>query len=399
MTTIKSKIIPHLWYDKEAKEAAAFYCALFPASKITNVTTLHDTPSGDCDIVSFELAGQPFMAISAGPLFKFNPSVSFFLNFDPSKDKDARKNLDTTWEKLSEGLPAPQPNTFYVYAIKCDDGSLYIGQTDDLKQRWQEHVAGRGAEWTKKHKPQYIAHHEIYPTRDEAVKREKKLKTGFGRKWLKREIEAGRARQAGGTPLMPLDKYPFSERYGWIQDKYGLSWQLILTNPEGEERPFIVPSLLFVGDVCGKAEAASDFYLSVFNNTKRGLIARYPKGAEPDKEGTIMFTDFMLENQWFAAMDSAHEHKFAFNEAISFLVSCDNQKEIDDYWEKLSAVPNAEVCGWLKDKYGLSWQVHPAALDEMLQRGTKEQIARVTQAFLQMKKFDLAELQKAYDEQ
>jgi predicted 3-demethylubiquinone-9 3-methyltransferase (glyoxalase superfamily) len=303
MATIKSKIIPYLWYDKEAKEAAAFYCAILPNSKITNMITLHDTPSGDCDIVSFELAGQPFMAISAGPLFKFNPSVSFFLNFDPSRDKNARENLDAAWEKLSQG----------------------------------------------------------------------------------------------GSALMPLDKYPFSERYGWIQDKYGLSWQLILTNPEGEERPFIVPSLLFVGDVCGKAEAASDFYLSVFNNTKRGLIARYPKGAEPDKEGTIMFTDFMIENQWFAAMDSAHEHKFAFNEAISFLVSCDNQKEIDDYWEKLSAVPNAEVCGWLKDKFGLSWQVHPAAMDEMLQRGTKEQIARVTQAFLPMKKFDLAALQKAYE--
>ncbi len=303
MATIKSKIVPHLWYDKEAKEAAEFYCAILPHSKITNINTLHDTPSGDCDIVSFELAGQPFMSISAGPLFKFNPSVSFFLNFDPSKDKNARLNLDATWEKLSQG----------------------------------------------------------------------------------------------GSALMPLDKYPFSERYGWIQDKYGLSWQLILTNPEGEERPFIVPSLLFVGAVCGKAEAASDFYLSVFNNTKRGLIARYPSGMEPDKEGTFMFSDFMLEGQWFAAMDSAHEHKFAFNEAISFMVSCDNQKEIDYYWEKLSADPNAEQCGWLKDKFGLSWQIAPVDMEEKIRLGSKEQIARLTQAFLPMKKFDLAALQRAYE--
>jgi predicted 3-demethylubiquinone-9 3-methyltransferase (glyoxalase superfamily) len=303
MTTIKHTITPHLWFDKEAKEAAEFYASIFPDSKITNVTTLHDTPSGDCDVVSFALSGQPFMAISAGPLFKFNPSVSFILNFDPSKDKRARENVDAVWDKLSQG----------------------------------------------------------------------------------------------GTALMPLDKYPFSERYGWVQDKYGLSWQLILSDSKGEERPFITPSLMFVGAVCGKAEEASNFHLSVFKDTKRGIIARYPKGMEPDREGTIMFTDFMLENQWFAAMDSAREHNFSFNEAISFMVSCDRQEEIDYYWEKLSAVPEAEQCGWLKDKYGLSWQVVPAGMDEMMRSGSKEQIARVTEAFLKMKKFDLAALKQAYD--
>jgi predicted 3-demethylubiquinone-9 3-methyltransferase (glyoxalase superfamily) len=155
MAKLKHKITPHLWFDKEAKEAAEFYCSVFPNSKITNITTLHDTPSGDCDVVSFELSGQPFMAISAGPLFKFN-------------------------------------------------------------------------------------------------------------------------------------------------------------------------------------------------------------------------------------------------EAISFIVYCNTQKELDYYWSKLSAVPEAEVCGWLKDKYGLCWQITPAVLHEMMRNGTKEQIARVTQAFLKMKKFDIAEIQKAY---
>jgi predicted 3-demethylubiquinone-9 3-methyltransferase (glyoxalase superfamily) len=303
MAQSTQRITPHLWYDKEAKDAAQLYCSLFPKSTVTNITTIHNTPSGDCDIVSFELSGQPFMAISAGPLFKINPSVSFILNFDPSRDKNARKNLDATWEKLSNG----------------------------------------------------------------------------------------------GTALMPLDKYPFSERYGWIQDKFGVSWQLILSNPDGEERPFITPSLMFVGTVCGKAEEASDFYLSVFRNTRRGLIARYPKGMEPDKEGTIMFTDFMLENQWFAAMDSAHKHDFAFNEAISFMVSCETQDEIDYYWERISAVPQAEQCGWCKDKYGVSWQITPTAMSEMLGKGTPDQIARVTQAFLPMKKFDIATLKKAYE--
>ncbi|RAP74777.1 VOC family protein [Paenibacillus montanisoli] len=302
MSRTNQIIVPHLWFDKEAKEAAEFYASVFPDSKITNVTTLKNTPSGESDIVSFEVWGQKFMAISAGPYFKLNPSVSFIVNFDPSRDKDAGERINEVWNKLSDG----------------------------------------------------------------------------------------------GTALMPLDKYPFSERYGWIQDKYGVSWQLILTNPEGEERPAIVPSLLFVGDQCGKAEEAIRSYLSVFKNAKQGLIARYPAGMEPNKEGTVMFADFMLENQWFAAMDSAHEHKFRFNEAISFMVYCDTQEDIDYYWEKLSAVPEAEQCGWLKDQYGVSWQIVPTEMDEMMGKGTPEQIACVTKAFLKMKKFDLAELQRAY---
>jgi predicted 3-demethylubiquinone-9 3-methyltransferase (glyoxalase superfamily) len=175
---------------------------------------------------------------------------------------------------------------------------------------------------------------------------------------------------------MPLDTYPFSERYGWVQDKYGLSWQLILTNPAGEERPLIIPSLMFVGNVCGKAEEASNFYCSVFKHARRGAIARYPAGMEPDQEGTVMFTDFQLEGQWFAAMDSAHKHDFTFNEALSFMVHCDNQEEIDYYWGALSAVPEAEQCGWLKDKYGVSWQIVPRALDALLGSSNQEQRAR-----------------------
>jgi predicted 3-demethylubiquinone-9 3-methyltransferase (glyoxalase superfamily) len=156
MAVIKPKIVPHLWFDREAKAAATFYCAVFPDSRITSVTTLHDTPSGDCEVVPFTLSGQPFMAISAGPFFKFN-------------------------------------------------------------------------------------------------------------------------------------------------------------------------------------------------------------------------------------------------ESISFLVYCDTQEEIDYYWEKLSAVPEAEQCGWLKDKYGLSWQIIPTVVGTMMQDQDPERVARVTQALLKMKKLDLAALQRAYD--
>jgi predicted 3-demethylubiquinone-9 3-methyltransferase (glyoxalase superfamily) len=293
----KQKIVPHLWFDKEAVEAAEFYISVFENSKITHKSKISDTPSGDCDIVGFSVMGYNFMAISAGPLFKFNPSISFMINFDPSRDANARKRIDHVWEKLSDG----------------------------------------------------------------------------------------------GNVLMPIDKYPFSERYGWIQDKYGLSWQLIYTNPEGDERPVVIPSLLFVGNLCGKAEEATDFYISVFNHSKRGVIARYPAKSEPDKEGAIMFTDFSLEGQWFAAMDSVLEHKFTFNESISFMINCKNQNEIDYFWEKLSAVPESEQCGWVKDKYGISWQVIPENMGELLERKPE----KTTPAMLGMKKIIIEDLKKA----
>lgn len=120
---------------------------------------------------------------------------------------------------------------------------------------------------------------------------------------------------------------------------------------------------------------------------------------EPNRTGTILFADFMLENQWFAAMDSAEAHEFSFNESISLMLYCDTQAEIDTYREKLSAVPEAEQCGWLKDRYGVSWQIVPTAMDEMMSKGTPEQMRRVTEAFLAMKKFDIEGLRQAYEQE
>ncbi len=172
----------------------------------------------------------------------------------------------------------------------------------------------------------------------------------------------------GGEVLMPLDAYPFSERYGWVKDRYGLSWQLILTDPMGEKRPFIIPSLLFTDDKTNKAEEAIQYYLSVFNDAKLGTLAVYPNDTGPAKKGSLMFGDFMLENQWFAAADSGVEHDFSFNEALSFSVSCKDQAEIDYYWGKLSSTPEFEQCGWCKDKYGVSWQIVPENLNELMER-------------------------------
>jgi predicted 3-demethylubiquinone-9 3-methyltransferase (glyoxalase superfamily) len=290
------KITPHLWFDTEAVEAAEFYSSTLPSSRVTNVTTLHDTPSGDADVVSFELFGQPFLAISAGPLFRFTPAVSFLVRCG------TREEVDALWSKLSEG----------------------------------------------------------------------------------------------GTALMPLDSYPFSDRYGWTQDRYGLSWQVMRANDEDIEQS-ITPTLMFVGEVCGRAEEAVNFYTSVFPDSKVDHVLRYAEDEEPDKEGTIKHAGFVLDGHEFAAMDSARDHDFGFNEAISFIVGCDTQDEIDYYWDSLSAVPEAEQCGWLKDKYGLSWQIVPSVLGELMSEGTKEQTARVTEAFLQMRKFDITELKRAYE--
>jgi len=208
----------------------------------------------------------------------------------------------------------------------------------------------------------------------------------------------------GGKVLMPLGSYPFSDRYGWLEDKYGLSWQVISAG-QCDMKQRITPVLMFVGGVWGKTEEAVNYYAEVFKNSPGGaegsasanILARYGKRDEPDREGTIKYASFTLLGQEFGAMDSAREHKFAFNEAISFIVPCDAQGEIDYFWEKLSADPQAGQCGWLKDRYGLSWQVTPVIMNEMLFGTDKERTARVTKAFLKMKKFDIDALKRTYE--
>jgi len=291
------KITPHLWFDKEAGEAAKLYTSVFKDSKIKKRLTLHNTPSGTVESVTIELSGLEFALLSAGPYFKFTPAISFLIGCK------TKEEVDTLWKILSQG----------------------------------------------------------------------------------------------GTALMELSEYPFSEKYGWTQDKYGLSWQIMaMGNRKIKQK--ITPTLMFVGNQCGKAEEAIHFYETVFDKAKIGDILRYGKGEEPDKEGTIKHAAFSLGGQEFAAMDSAYEHLFGFNEAISFIVNCETQDEVDYFWQKLSADPKAEQCGWLKDKYGVSWQVVPAVLNKMLSDKNSEKVARVTEAFLKMKKLDISRLKKAYED-
>jgi predicted 3-demethylubiquinone-9 3-methyltransferase (glyoxalase superfamily) len=192
----------------------------------------------------------------------------------------------------------------------------------------------------------------------------------------------------GGSVLMPLDKYEWSRKYGWVSDRYGVNWQLSYGGIEDVSQK-ISPVLMFTGDQSGKAEQALQFYISIFKNSKVKGIARYLKG-ENDVEGTVKHAQFVLDNKIFMSMDSSFSHQFAFNEAISFVVECETQKEIDYCWDKLTEGGEESQCGWLKDKFGVSWQIVPAILGQLLSDASR--IERVVAAFNKMKKFDIEKL-------
>lgn len=241
-----NKISTCLWFDGQGEEAANFYVSVFENAKILNTTPyLTDTPSdkplGSVMTVDFVLEGHHFTVLNGGPLFTLNPSISFFVHCGTEEE------VDRLWAALSED----------------------------------------------------------------------------------------------GEALMPLGEYPFNAKYGWIQDKFGLSWQILLAEDEPDQK--IVPSLMFSKENTNKAEEAINFYTSVFNDAKTGNLFPYPEDTGPAKKGSLMFGDFMIENTWLAAMDSGTEQDFTFNEAIAIVVNCETQDEIDYYWEKLSAVPESDL--------------------------------------------------------
>jgi predicted 3-demethylubiquinone-9 3-methyltransferase (glyoxalase superfamily) len=303
MTLLNQKIIPNLWFDSQAEEAARFYASLFENSLVGGKLLAtkagfenHGRPEGSILTVDFELAGQKFIGINGGPLFKFNPSISFLV---ACRTKD---EVDRLWGPLAER----------------------------------------------------------------------------------------------GTVFMELGEYPFSPHYGWAADRYGLSWQ-VMDMGDRETGQKITPTLMYVGEQAGRAEEAMRLYASVFPDSRVGDIMRYGKGEEPDREGTVRHAAFTLQGWSFAAMDSAYDHKFAFNEAVSLMEICRTQAEIDRYWGKLTADGGREsMCGWLKDKFGVSWQIVPEGLEAMLRDPDRRKVERVTEAYLKMRKFNIAELEKAY---
>lgn len=280
---MRNNIHPCLWYDGNARAAAEFYCSLFPQSKITA-----DTPM----VVNFELSGQKFMGLNGGPMFKPNPSISFFVISESDEE------INDLWKQLSEG----------------------------------------------------------------------------------------------GFAMMPLDKYDWSEKYGFLQDRFGLAWQ-IMKGKYSDVNQKITPSFLFTGNQYGHAEAAVKFYTEVFPESSINGILLYGEG-EAQAAGKVKHSQFILDNKVFMAMDGPGSHEFGFNEAISFVVDCNSQEEIDNYWAKLTADGGKEsMCGWLKDKFGVSWQIVPAVLGKLMSDPAKA--PKVVEAFLKMKKFIIADLEKA----
>lgn len=176
----------------------------------------------------------------------------------------------------------------------------------------------------------------------------------------------------GGEIRMELGEYPFSAKYGWVEDRYGVNWQLMLTDPAGDPRPFVVPALMFGGDGQDKAAEAAEFYTTLLSNTPggSGIGQRFPYGQPtgPASADGLAFGEFRIGDQWFVGNDMGYDHGFGFTEGVSLELRCVDQAEIDRVWGELSEVPEAEVCGWLKDRYGVSWQVVPENLGELLSR-------------------------------
>jgi predicted 3-demethylubiquinone-9 3-methyltransferase (glyoxalase superfamily) len=278
---MSNNIHPCLWYDGNAKAAADFYCTLFPNSKITV-----DTPM----VVKWELAGQTFMGLNGGPMFKANPSISFMVTCESDEE------INELWKQLSEG----------------------------------------------------------------------------------------------GMVMMALDKYDWSERYGFVQDRFGLAWQ-IYKGKYSDVNQKITPTFLFVGENYGNAEAAVKFYTGVFPASSVDGILLYQPNEGEQQAGKVKHSQFILDGKVFMAMDGFGPHEFAFNEAISFVVECKDQKEIDFYWDTLTANGGQEsMCGWLKDKFGVSWQIIPKNIGALMMNPETGQ--KSMQALMQMKKIEIAKL-------
>jgi predicted 3-demethylubiquinone-9 3-methyltransferase (glyoxalase superfamily) len=194
---------------------------------------------------------------------------------------------------------------------------------------------------------------------------------------------------------MELGEYPWSARYAWVQDRYGVSWQVIFTE-EPWEGPPIAPCLMFAGDVLGRAAEALEMYADVFPGGAIEALERY--AAEEGPEGTVKHGRASLGGRTLVAMDNHLDPGTRFNEAVSLQVLCEDQAEVDRYWAELSAGGEESRCGWLTDRFGVSWQVVPRGFVEMSKAGDGggPGFDRAFEAMLEMKKLDVGALEKAY---
>lgn len=285
-------IIPHLWYDTEAKEAVAFYVDLF-GGKLDWTYTITDTPSGDSDLIQFQLGDMTLAAISAGPYFKLNESMSLMVNV-ASKDEVTR-----LYQALSEG----------------------------------------------------------------------------------------------GRVLMPLGEYPFSPYYVWLEDRFGLSWQLSYAPDLDKPYQFDI-CLLFSQEQVGLAQPMLDYYKDKLPQASVGQLSYYGEGEAAVEAAKLNYAELLIAGQKMIVMDHGYGGEASFNEAFSLMVYVDSQDELNFYYDLLSAVPEAEMCGWVKDQFGISWQIVPRMLMEAYDTASPETVKAVNDAVLQMRRLDFDQIKE-----
>ncbi|MEM5473328.1 VOC family protein [Hoeflea sp. AS60] len=300
-TQYRQGITPFIWFDSEAEDAARLYTSLFANSRITHLSRYsseghdaHGQPAGKVMVAAFELAGQQFSGLNGGPMFKPNPSISFFVELDTEEEVNA------LWAGLGEG----------------------------------------------------------------------------------------------GSVLMPLDNYPWSQHYCWLNDRYGVSWQIMLrANQDGGQT--ITPVLMFTQENLGRATEAIELYTSTFPRSAAGAV-QFREAAAAEEPATVLFGRFTLFGQDFIIMDAPGSHDFSFTEGMSLMVSCETQSEIDRYWDRLTADGGQEShCGWLKDKFGVSWQITPTIMGQLMASTDQATADRLMREMLTMRKMDIAALEAA----
>jgi predicted 3-demethylubiquinone-9 3-methyltransferase (glyoxalase superfamily) len=292
------RIVPCLWFDDAAEQAAEFYVATFPESRMGAVARYPEAtrnpsgkPPGSVMTVDFTVAGRRFTALNGGPGYTINPSISFFVLVPTPADVDA------------------------LWAVLSEDGEV----------------------------------------------------------------------------AMPLDAYEWSERYGWIQDRFGVSWQ-VMAEP-GTVRTTIVPCLMFSDAQRNRAGEAIEHYRRAFADSSIELMDTYDRSEVP--AATVKHARIALDGQPMALMDSPIDHGFTFNEAVSLQLMCADQGEVDHFWTALSDGGAEGPCGWLKDPFGVSWQVVPEAVSEWMTHPDPVARARAFEAMLGMGKLDVAALERA----
>ncbi|KNB60691.1 VOC family protein [Chryseobacterium sp. Hurlbut01] len=202
-----------------------------------------------------------------------------------------------------------------------------------------------------------------------------------------------------GLVLMELGEYPWSKKYGWVRDRFGVTWQVYLGEKQGEQK--IIPTLMFIHENNGKAMEAMELYTEVFPNSKIGNVLKYGDGVGNESHEipeNVQHAHFEIDDYSFFCMDNSYDHEFDFNEGISIVVMTDNQEQTDHLWDSLTKDGGREsMCGWLKDKFGMSWQIVPKKLIQLMNDPHQEKAQKVVQAMMKMQKIVISDLEEAYN--